>query len=235
MTCYNWDDPEQVQEYESDTSNWLGFYTLQARCTAAGLDEGHAYRFTATGIVMSVGLEQGYPSNLETKLDCHIMAAAQHILIAGDVINAECVKKQLPTGRNKSWKGWRDGNGPVVWKQWGKQLIKIAAALESGKEPGFKIMDGTSRETLKDMVIRARDKMIALEPELFAQPDSESEPEPGPESAPVEKQAPETCPAQGPGSGPMESSKPHSGEAEASSQPHGLRGMLERLVRRVRP
>jgi hypothetical protein len=183
---------------------------------------------------MSIGLEQGYPSNLETKLDCHIMAAAQHILIAGDVINAECVKKQLPTGRrNESWDGWRDGNGPVVWKQWGKQLIRIADALESGKEPGFKIMDEKNRETLKDSVIKARDKMIALEPELFAQPDSEPEPEPGP--APVEKQAPETCPAPSPDSGTIETCKPRSGEAEASSQPHGLRAMLERLVRKVRP
>lgn len=240
MTCYNWDDPEEVQQYESDTANWLDFYTFQARCTAAGLDEGHKYRFNPTGTVMSVGLEQGYPSNVETKLDIHVMAAAQHILIAGDVVDAECVKKQLPTGRNRSWKGWRDGNGPVVWKQWGRRLSEIAEALESGKEPGFKILDEKNKKALQDMVIRARDKMVALEPELFAEPD-DPEPEPAPEEGAKPETETEPSRVSNPGpepsgaSGPTQTAGSGPDTAGGSSPPQTLRSMLGFLKQKMTP
>lgn len=150
-------------------------YTFHARCTAAGLNEGHKYRFTSAGEAIAIGLQPGYPSNLPSKMDCHIMAAAQYILLAGEIIDDECVRNKRPPPRQFSWRGFCDGNGPVVWKQWGERLAEIAAALEGGAELDFTLREENAA-ALKDMVVRARDKMVALEPELFAQP--------GPDSAP---------------------------------------------------
>ena len=96
------------------------------------------------------------------------MVVAQWILIAGDETHAECVKKQLPppAARKHGWDGWYNGNGPVVWQQWGNKLAEIAAALEGGGNPGFRLFE-KNRELLTNMVVKARDKMIALEPDLL--------------------------------------------------------------------
>ncbi|KAK4148435.1 hypothetical protein C8A00DRAFT_19732, partial [Chaetomidium leptoderma] len=126
-------DPEEAAElYDHDATEWVNFYAFQARCTAAGFDEGFKHRFDTTGHIISVGLQPGFPAHIEPKLDCHVMAAAQYILLAGEVIDAECVKQQLPPHRHHDWKGWANGNGPLVWKQWGNRLREIAAALEGG-------------------------------------------------------------------------------------------------------
>ncbi len=98
--------------------------------------------------------------------DCEVMAAAQFILIAGDIIHAECVKKQLAPHRHHVWKGWADGKGPTVWKRWGDRFAEILNALEGRGELGF-TLDEQNRELVKDMVARARAKIVALEPELF--------------------------------------------------------------------
>jgi hypothetical protein len=51
----------------------------------------------------------------------------------------------------------------------GERLSEIAAALESGGgELGFQLFD-KKRVALTDMVLRARDKVVGLEPDMFAQ------------------------------------------------------------------
>jgi hypothetical protein len=232
LAGYNLDIPEDVQDFESDTARWVDAHAFQARCTAAGFDEGFKYRFTHAGGIIAIGLETGYPGGLETKLDCHIMAAAQYILHAGDVIDGECVRQRRSPPRQHSWKGFNDGNGPVVWKQWGRRLSEIAEALESGKEPGFKVFE-KNREALADMVIKARDKMVALEPELFAQPDLEpgSELEPGQE--PKQELTPEPNPESRRGPTPTSESGPR--KAEGSDPPRTLRSMLDRFRQKVKP
>ncbi|KAK4034498.1 hypothetical protein C8A01DRAFT_18713 [Parachaetomium inaequale] len=177
----NLKDPDRLQLFEQSTAYYVNFYAFQARCTAAGFDAGFKTRFIRAGDIISTGLHPDYPDYLE-KLDCHVMAAAQYILHAGNVIDAECVKKQLPPRRHPGWKGWDNGNGPAVWKQWGNSLAEIADALEGRGELGFRLFE-KNREALTDMVIKARDKMVALEPALFAQPD----PEPVADSAPSSK------------------------------------------------
>jgi hypothetical protein len=77
---------------------YVDFHALSARCTGAGFDAGHKFRFDTAGLIISRGLQPGYPEWLG-KMDCHIMAAAQYILHAGDAMDAECVKEQLPPHR----------------------------------------------------------------------------------------------------------------------------------------
>jgi hypothetical protein len=89
------------------------------------------------------------------------------------------VKQQLLSHCHHGWKGWADGKGPAVWKQWGARLAEIANAFESGGELGFKLFD-KNREAVKDMVVKARERMIALEPELFARLEPETASESGP-------------------------------------------------------
>ncbi len=163
------DSPEDVQGFESHMSAWVDVCAFRARCTGARVDEGDKDRFMSAADTIANGLEAAYC--IPEKLDCHIMAAAQYILLAGDVIDAECVKRQLvivPERIPPYWTDWADGKGPEVWKRWGNRFAEIADALETGGELGFKLYEH-NREALTDMVLRARDKMRALEPELFAE------------------------------------------------------------------
>ncbi|KAK3310890.1 uncharacterized protein B0T15DRAFT_54137 [Chaetomium strumarium] len=166
-----WDDQEDAAKQFHETAAYhVNFSAFRARCTGAGLDEGFTFRFTTAGATIERGLQSvaDHPSKLNPNVDYHIIAAAQYILLAGDVIDAECVKKQLPPHRHHDWKGWANGNGPVLWRQWGDRLKQIADALESGGELDFKLSEKNGA-ALKDIVTKARDKMVALEPELFAQ------------------------------------------------------------------
>ena len=166
---YNFDDPLDVEDFDQETALWVDSNAFWARCTAAGFDEESKSRFTHAGSIIATGLQAGYPTEVETKLDCHVMAAAQFLLHAGDVIDEQCIRKRYSPPRYHLWKGFNDGNGPVVWRQWGERLGEIAAALESGGgELGFQLFD-KNRVALTDMVIRARDKVVGLEPEMFAQ------------------------------------------------------------------
>jgi len=153
-----------VEEFNSLTAAWVNVNAFEARCTGANLDAESKYRFTHAGSVIDTGLQPGYPADLTTKVDCYVMAAAQYLLYAGEAIHDECVRQRRSL--RDAWKGFDDGNGPIVWKRWGERLVEIAAALVSGGELGFKLYE-KNRATLTDMVIRARDKVVGLEPEMF--------------------------------------------------------------------
>ncbi|KAK4236787.1 hypothetical protein C8A03DRAFT_35309, partial [Achaetomium macrosporum] len=113
----DWVDQEDAaKEFDATVTYHVNFYALQARCTGAGLDEGYKYRFTIAGQIISRG-----PAT-----------AAQYIILAGDVIDAECVKKQLPPHLHRDWKGWAND------------------ALESGGELDFRLFE-KNRAALKDM------------------------------------------------------------------------------------
>jgi len=161
-----------VEEFKGLTAAWVNVKAFEARCTGAKLDAESQYRFTHAGSVIDTGLQPGYPAHLTTKLDCYVMAAVQYLLHAGDAIHDECVRQRRSPALRDAWKGFDDGNGPIVWKRWGKRLVEIAAALESGGERGsggelgFKLYE-KNRAMLTDMVIRARDKVVGLEPEMF--------------------------------------------------------------------
>ncbi|KAK4245011.1 hypothetical protein C7999DRAFT_34623 [Corynascus novoguineensis] len=163
--------PENLQSLERASVEYVNFHTFNARCIAAGLDTGLNGPFASEGPIISVGLNPGDHSFKAPWVDCLVMAAAQYIIIAGDVIDAECVKKQAPPDR-WGWKGWENGNGPSLWKHWATKLGEIADTLLRGEDPGFRMLEG-NRGTLTDMVIKARDKMVALEPELLVQSDSD--------------------------------------------------------------
>ncbi len=165
---YNFEDLLDLHQFDQATTLWVDSNAFWARCTGAGFDEESKSRFAHAGSIIAMGLEPGYHAELDTKLDSHVMAAAQFLLHAGDLIDEECVRKLHSPSSYHSWKGFNDGNGPVVWKQWGERLGEIVAALESGGELGFKLFE-KNRDALFDMVIRARDKVVALEPEMFAQ------------------------------------------------------------------
>lgn len=169
---FNFDNPLDVEEFNSLAAAWVNVKAFEARCTGANLDAESQYRFTHAGSVIDTGLQLGYPAHLTTKLDCYVMAAVQYLLYAGDAIHDECVRQRRSPVLRDAWKGFDDGNGPIVWKRWGERLVEIAAALEngseleSGGELGFKLYE-KNRATLTDMVIRARDKVVGLEPEMF--------------------------------------------------------------------
>lgn len=139
---------------------------------AAGLDAKEEGRFQSEISYISVGLDPGVLDYKAPELDCQVMAAAQYILVAGDVIFAECIKKELPISRY-SWKGWKHTSGPSLWRQWCAKLTEIADTLERGEDPGFKILEG-NREALTDMTIKAKNKMVALEREFPSQSESTS-------------------------------------------------------------
>ena len=156
-----------MEEFNGLTAAWVNVKTFEARCTGANLDAESQYRFTHAGSVIDTGLQPGYPAHLTTKLDCYVMAAVQYLLHAGDAIHDDCVHHRRSPALRDAWKGFDDGNGPAVWKRWGNWLVEIAATLESGGDLGFKLYE-KNRATLTDMVIRARDKVVGLEPEMFA-------------------------------------------------------------------
>ncbi|KAL2147923.1 hypothetical protein VTI28DRAFT_3401 [Corynascus sepedonium] len=158
--------PESLLSLERESADYVNFHAFNARCMAAGLDARSKGRFSAEGHRISVGLDPGYPDYKAPWISCQVLVAAQYIVLAGDVIAAECVRKQLPPNRY-CWKGWENGNGPSVWKHWAAKLGEIADTLQRGEDPGFRVLEG-NRGTLTDMVIKARGKMVALEPELFA-------------------------------------------------------------------
>lgn len=163
---------EKIDEYEAHVAAFISYHTFSARCTAAGFDIADKTRFNRQEAFISWQLEPG-----EELLDSQIMAVAQWILIAGDVTHAECVKKQRPPpAHRKDRGGWDNGNGPAVWKKWGNRLSELAAGLEKGGDPGFKLFE-KNREVLTDVVVKARDKVIGLDPALF----TKSEQEPGEE------------------------------------------------------
>lgn len=117
---------------------------------------------------MALGLLPAYPPGLETKLDCHVMAAAQWILHAADVMDHEYVRNRPCPPPRHPWKGFDNINGPADWKQWGERLAEISVALEIGGDLGFKLFE-ENREALSNMVVKARDKIVRLEPGLFAE------------------------------------------------------------------
>ncbi len=162
------------QAEKEERARWVNACAFEARCTAAGFDEGHKHRFTHMASTIQMGIDtDADPHHSGTPApDYHVIGAAQYILVAGDVIDAECVRRQLPFHHHHGFKGWADGNGPAVWKRWGDRLAEIADALDGGGELPCTLYEETSREALRDMVDRARDKMVALEPQLFAQSDS---------------------------------------------------------------
>jgi hypothetical protein len=211
----NLNSQEMIDQYEADAAAFISYHTFSARCTAAGFDIADRSRFNTQGSFISSQLEPG-----QELLDSQIMGVAQWIVIAGDVIHAECVKKQLPPPNHpkNGWGGWNNGNGPVVWKQWGDRLAEIAAGLERGGDPGFKLFE-KNREALTDIVVKARDKIIALEPALFTKLEQKPATEPVTDST---KQAPATEPTtdstkQGPGTEPLTNST--STEQEPGTEP----------------
>lgn len=170
---------EDIKVFESDAAAYISFETFWARCTAAGLDAEDRYRapFDWQGSFISSTLQPN-----EELLDYEITAILQLILIAGHVIHAECVAKQLSPLTHplcgSRWGGWANGNGPAVWKWWGDRLTEILAALEAGQDPGFTLLE-RNREAFTRMVVEAKDKVVALEPGLF----TTSGPEPGTDPA----------------------------------------------------
>lgn len=185
----NLNSQEKIDEYEAHVAAFISYHTFSARCTTAGFDIADKTRFNRQEAFISWQLEPG-----KELLDSQIMAVAQWILIAGDVTHAECVKKQRPPpAHRKDRGGWDNGNGPAVWKKWGDRLSELAAGLEKGGDPGFKLFE-KNREVLTDVVVKARDKVIGLDPALF----TKSEEEPG-----TEPLTNSTSTKQGPGAEPV--------------------------------
>ncbi|KAL2173716.1 uncharacterized protein P884DRAFT_210941 [Thermothelomyces heterothallicus CBS 202.75] len=215
-------NPDNLSSLKRASAEYVNYHAFRARCLAAGLDAGEEGRFQSEVHSISVGLDPGVLDYKAPEIDCQVMAAAQYIVLAGDVIYAECVKKHLPPYRF-GWTGWKHSSGPSIWKHWSAKLIEIADALERGGDPGFKILEG-SREALTDMVIKARDKMLDLEPELPAQSESRSAEEArlteettsAPEAAPTAQDSQVSAPSDS-GTDPSHAETPATNSAPASS------------------
>ncbi|KAK4244101.1 hypothetical protein C7999DRAFT_44198 [Corynascus novoguineensis] len=142
--------PKNLQSLKRESADYVNFHAFNARCVAGGLDARYRAQFGHEGHRISVGLQPGFPEYPAPWVDCQVLVAAQYIVLAGDAIDAECVKKQLSPPR-RGWRGWENGNGPSVWKHWAIQLGKIADALQRGEDPGFRVLED-NRETLIEMV-----------------------------------------------------------------------------------
>ncbi|KAJ4286911.1 hypothetical protein N0V88_007856 [Collariella sp. IMI 366227] len=147
IDTYNLDDPDDAQDFENDIARWVDTFAVRARCTAAGLDEESKSCFTVAGDITAKGLDPGYPRGLKTNLDCHVMASAQYIFFAGGVIHD-------------------------IVEALGQAFQEIVDVLQGqGGGLGFKLFE-KNREAFKNMVIKAWDKMVTLQPDLL----SEAEP-----------------------------------------------------------
>lgn len=78
---YQLEDPEAAREFEDDKARWVNASALTARYIVAGLDEISGSRFWGAGDFIDTALNPECIPEVK-KLDCHIMAAAQYILIA---------------------------------------------------------------------------------------------------------------------------------------------------------
>ncbi|KAH6612876.1 hypothetical protein B0J18DRAFT_441286 [Chaetomium sp. MPI-SDFR-AT-0129] len=171
IETYNLTNEFDLAEFHADCARWVSAAALNARCTSAGfINSLYVHGFPRIGYSIAMALQPGYPSHLPTKLDCHVMAAAQYILLAGATIDENCVRNQLPFHRMHHWKRWADGNGPNLWRQWGDRFAEIAQALDDGaveeEKLGFRLFEA-NRDALREMVGQARERMVELEPTLF--------------------------------------------------------------------
>lgn len=225
--------PGNLSLLERESAQYVNYHAFNSRCMAAGLDAGENGRFQSEVSYISVGLNPGVPGYEAPEIDCLVMAAAQYILIAGDVIYAECIKKQSSPS-HYAWGGWKYINGPSLWKHWWTKLTEIAETLDRGEDPGFKILEG-NRGALMDMVVKAKNKMVALEPELLVQSKLTSIPGARPvEAAPSAAEvAPIAQDSQASAVSNSGTEPPQSGNPDANSAPAslGLIDMCSTLVR----
>lgn len=109
-----------------------------ARCINARIDDHFPDIAKYPSIDIPEGLEKDIPSGI--KRDTRVMIAAQHILLAGRVIDEELVQN--------------DSLGLNRWHLWAEKLKEL-----TGKELA---------PTVKTAVVEARNKLISIHPELFS-------------------------------------------------------------------
>ncbi|KAK0739425.1 hypothetical protein B0T21DRAFT_346739 [Apiosordaria backusii] len=165
------EDPEDLETHEHYAMRWVNYFALYARCLLAGLLDGDISRLDPLLPPIDLALGPEKDRYVEKVLDAHVIAAANNILMVGDYIDAECIRKeQAPYPWQ--WGGWKDGKGPTVWKQWARRLTEIMEDLERGQDAGLWIRE-ENRATLKDLTVKARAKMAELEPALIIEMEAE--------------------------------------------------------------
>lgn len=80
-----------------------------------------------------------------------VMIAVQYILLAGNVIDEEVVRKTAKEGSRWSW--WME-----QWQLWADRFNELATTTQHE----FELDSG-----VKTAIIEARKKMVSIHPELF--------------------------------------------------------------------
>ncbi|KAK4202021.1 hypothetical protein QBC40DRAFT_277246 [Triangularia verruculosa] len=162
---------EAAQEYELDPIRWVNHHAFRARCILAGLCEGDEGFLDGPTAAIDYGLRLERERSSQKVADATVIAAANYIIMIGDIIDSECVRKQQTPYRDQ-WRGWRDGNGPTVWKQWARRLSEILEGLEKGDDAGLHVRE-KNRAVLRDLATKARARMEELEPALIIEMEAE--------------------------------------------------------------
>jgi hypothetical protein len=138
-----------LSEWKQECSEWLNLSSFIARCTGARVDDHLPGITKYPSIDIAEGLEKEIPPGLTR--DTRVMIAAQHILLAGRVVDEELVRKP-----KISW-------GLDKWQLWAKKLKELT--------------EGELAPEVKIAVVEARKKLVELHPELFPTSEGRDKPD----------------------------------------------------------
>ncbi|KAL2127139.1 hypothetical protein VTI74DRAFT_11260 [Chaetomium olivicolor] len=129
--------------------SWTGFLVTFYQKHASSC--GFRHRLTVPGRIIPTGLEPHYPATPTTKFDCHVLVTAQQSFLSATCWTLSACENSSRRTSTTAGKGGGTGMDPLCGvKGWGRSQKGVV---------------------LTEMVVKARNKMLALEPELFAEPE----------------------------------------------------------------
>ncbi|KAK2765316.1 hypothetical protein FQN54_008160 [Arachnomyces sp. PD_36] len=137
-------------KWKQRCDEWVNFSAFLARCVQARIDDD-AFDI---GKYPRMNIDDAVSSHItdEVKRNSWVMVAAQYVLLAGPVMDEEFIQK--PEVRDL---------GMSMWQFWAEGFKKVA--------------EGELASNVKEAVIEARKKMIAMRPELFFVSEGGSKPD----------------------------------------------------------
>lgn len=141
------DNDESRASLREMCDEWVNFSAFKARTLAAGICAHYpewSFKAPMKDIHIGMGLRED-SSGDDVYVDCMLMVAAQHILIAGEALRSQFTEEGASD----------EGRNPARWRQWTERFRE--ASSWNHVEQRTKVAAG-----------QAHEKMIALWPELFS-------------------------------------------------------------------
>ncbi|KAJ4421330.1 hypothetical protein N0V82_003841 [Gnomoniopsis sp. IMI 355080] len=144
------DNEESRATFRQMCDEWLNFSAFKARTLVAGICAHYpewSFKAPLKDINIGLGLRDDVLGG-DVFTDCMLMVAAQHILIAGEAIRSQFTED----------KGYGKGLDQTRWKLWAERFHE--GSKSEGYKPDTRLAAG-----------KAHEKMMALWPEIFPNPD----------------------------------------------------------------